>query len=175
MRRTYVWPLVIVCSTVLIALALEGNGRLWGQDIDVAALLEESPGSFLFQLELAGQEAADYSECSGLGSGNELEENLVQTAAGIIAKQKTPGALEWHNIVLKRVGPSGVQVWGWRKAMEDGRPTEAIRDGAIVMYQAGSSQPLARWEFNDGWAARLTLDGSVEELTIVTKVSYAPT
>jgi phage tail-like protein len=167
MRRAYVWPLVIVCGAVLVWVVLQGNGRLWGQDIDMAALLEDSPGAFIFTLELTGGKAADYSECSGLGSSNDVEETLVQTGTGVITQQKTPGALQWHNITLKRVGPSGAAVWSWRKSMDDGKTTEAIRSGAIVLYQAGSSQPLARWDFARGWVASLSLDGSIETLTIV--------
>lgn len=167
MRRAYFWPLIILCGATFISLALIGDSRSRGQNSDVAALSVEPSDSFGFQLELGGQVVAEYSECFGLGSSNEIEETVTQTNGGAV-KQKTPGTLEWHNITLKRVGPSGGQVWSsWRKAMEDGRLDEAIRDGAIIMLSAGSSEPLARWNFTRGWPASLTLEGSVEELVIV--------
>ena len=166
MRHRYLWLLTIVCSIALIGLALVGNTRLWGQSVDVqSATLGDL--SYVFRLELGGVAVADYSECFGLGSSNETEEGIVETTAGIMTKTKTPGVLEWHDITLKRTGPSDVAVWTWRRAMEGGNRSQGVRDGAIVMYGAGSSQPLARWTFTKGWASSLTIEGSVEELTIV--------
>ena len=167
MRHTYLWPVMILCSAVLISLAFVGDSRLRGQNDDLAALSAEPSDSFIFQLELAGQVATEYTECFGLGSSNEIKENVIQTAAGEVVK-KTPGVLEWHNITLKRIGPSSGQIWSsWRKAMEDGKLNEAIQDGAIILSRAGSSEPIARWNFTRGWPASLTIEGVVEELTIV--------
>jgi phage tail-like protein len=165
----------ILCSVALIGWVWVGNGRLCGQEASVQASLADL--SYVFRLELNGVVMADYSDCSGLGSGSEVEETIVQTSTGVMAKKKTSGVLEWPNITLKRTGPSNTNVWAWRKAMEDGNRTQAVREGAIVMYGAGSSQPLVRWEFTRAWAARLALEGSVEELTIVheglTRVTFA--
>jgi phage tail-like protein len=167
MKRTYLWPVIILCAGVLISLTLVADSRLCGQNADIAALSAEPSDSFVFQLELGGQVVAEYTECFGLGSSNEIEEAVIQTNAGAV-KQKTPGALEWHNITLKRIGPSSDQVWSsWRKAMEDGKPDEATRNGAIIMSKSGSSEPLARWNLTHAWPASLTIQGSAEELTIV--------
>jgi phage tail-like protein len=167
MRRTYLWPVIILCAAVLISPSLFDDRGLRGDDGGAAPLSPEPSDSFIFQLELGGQVVAEYSECFGLGSSNEIEESVVQTDAGAV-KQKTPGVLEWHNITLRRIGPSSAQVWSsWRKAMEDGRPDQAIRNGAIIMFKSGSSEPLAKWDFTQGWPASLTIQGSAEELTIV--------
>jgi phage tail-like protein len=158
---------MILCSAIVISSALCGNKALRGEGADVRALSGEPSGSFLFQLELGGQVVAEYTECFGLGSSNEIGTTVVQTKNGGVV-QKTPGALEWHNITLKRIGPSSAQIWSsWRKAMEDGKFNEAIQDGAIVMSEAGSSEALARWKFTRAWPSSLTIEGSVEELTIV--------
>jgi len=167
MRRTYLWPLMILCGAILMSLALFGGARLRGQNGDIAPLSTEASESFVFQLELEGQVVAEYAECFGLGSGNEIEETVVQTTVGAI-KRKAPGALEWHNIMLRRIGPSGGQVWSsWRRAMEEGNIKEAMRNGAITMSRAASAEPLARWEFTHGWPVSLTIEGSSEELIIV--------
>jgi hypothetical protein len=50
--------------------------------------------------------------------------------------------------------------------MEDLRLDDAIRDGGIVMYRAGTAEPVAQWRFEGGWAASLVLNAAVEELTI---------
>lgn len=171
MRRKYLWPVIIICSVVLISLALTRTSRLWGQNVDVESLSDVFSGPFIFRLELVGAPGTDYTECLGLGSSNDVEENTIvtmtYTGSYVTVRQKTPGVLQWHNITLKRTSLSEGQVWSWRKAMEDGNLNQAIRDGAIIMHRSGSPEPLAQWNFRNGWAASLSFDGSVEELTIV--------
>jgi phage tail-like protein len=167
MRRIYLWPFVILCSAVLASLAFVPDDRLCGQDSDITMRSAEPSESFVFQLELDGQGVvAEYSECFGLGSSNQIEEAVVQTNGGAV-KHKTPGALEWHDITLRREASPDEDVLAWREAMEDGRTGDAIRNGAIVMFKLGWPDPLARWNFSKGWPARLTIEGSVQELTIV--------
>jgi phage tail-like protein len=96
-----------------------------------------------------------------------VQEELSQTSGGVTVKRRTPGVLEWRNIQLKRTTPSDLVVVSWRKAIEIGNLDSGVRDGAIVMVNAESGEPLARWEFHNAWVASLVFDGSVEELTIV--------
>jgi phage tail-like protein len=166
MRHTYLWPVIMLCAGALISLSLVGDSKLCGQNGHIVALSDEPSDSFIFQLELGGQVVAEYAECFGLGSSNEIEESVVQTDAGAV-KQKTPGALEWHNITLKRAGVTDRLVWEWRQAMTEGKLDEALKDGAIVMRAPNSSEQLARWTFTNGWPAALIIQGSSEELTIV--------
>lgn len=167
MRRTCLWPLMILCSGILISLAFVGDRHSRAQNGDLAPVSAEPSESFVFQLELEGQGVVgEYSECFGLGSSNQIEEAVVQTN-GRGVKQKTPGALEWHNIRLRRQGRPNADVWPWRDAMQDGKTDEAVRNGAIVMFRLGWPEPLARWNFTKGWPASLTIEGSVEELCIV--------
>ncbi len=70
-------------------------------------------------------------------------------------------------ITLKRIEPSGLAVWSWRKAMEDGNLEMAIADDAITLLRTDPEQPLVRWEFHNGWIASLSFDGFVETMTIV--------
>jgi phage tail-like protein len=167
MKRQYLWSSVIIGSSALILLALVGNARLWGGMASVEMASPSSPGTFYFQLEIAGQTVGDYSECFGLGSSNEISRDIVPTDTGVLVEQKTPGVLEWNNIVLKRNTPSDMVVVAWRTTVESGHVTEAVRDGAILMFLAGSAEPLARWKFHNGWPASLVFAGSNEELTIV--------
>jgi len=167
MKRHYVWAVVLMGSAGLTSLALVGTSRLRGETTSVEPPAAEASDSYFFRLELAGQEVGDYSECFGLGSSNEIVEDVPPTDAGIPVKHKTPGTLEWHNITLKRSSPGDLMVAAWRKDMESGDLTKAIRDGAVVMFKVGTTEPVARWEFRRGWAVSLRFDGSMEELTIV--------
>jgi phage tail-like protein len=158
---------ILIGAVAVFSLILVGNGRLRGQMAGTSVTSATEPNSYIFQLELDGAVVAEYTECSGLGSGNDIQENVVAGNAGAAVIHKTPGALRWPNITLRRNGLSGANVWSWREAMVVGNSDAAVRDGAVVMLETGSLEPLARWQFRRGWVASLTLEGSVEELTIV--------
>jgi phage tail-like protein len=168
MKLKNIGLLTILCGLIMISLTSMRETTLRGQSGETGSAATGSPDSFVFQLELEGQGVVgEYTECFGLGSSNVVEEAVVQTEGGAM-KKKTPGPLEWQNITLKRIGPSDGQVWSsWRKAIEDGKLEDGTRNGAIVMFKADSSEPLAKWNFMKGWPASLTIEGSAEVLTIV--------
>jgi phage tail-like protein len=157
----------IIGSLTLICLALVSNVRLRAQNTLTGLLSDDGPGVFLFQLELEGQLVGEYTECTGLGSSNDIETSVVQTEDGLDVQEKTPGALEWRTITLKRKGLSESNVWAWRQRMEAGNLDDAIRDGAIHVLDAESLGIRARWEFKNGWPAGLTVSEQGEELVIV--------
>jgi phage tail-like protein len=153
---------VLLAALVLVDGGQFGIGRAAAQPVSIAGA-----ESFVFVLELQGQQAGEYIECSGLGSHNEVEEQITVTAGGAVVVGETPGALQWHRITLKASTPGNVTVWQWRKTMETTGLTAARREGRVILYQAGSSQPLAQWTFQKGWPASLDFDGTSEELVIV--------
>ncbi|MBN1509549.1 MAG: phage tail protein [Sedimentisphaerales bacterium] len=168
MKRVYIWPLIILLGAVLVSQSLVGNTQLQGQNGAAADLSTTGASSTVFRLQLEGEEiGADYTECSGLGSSDDLIESTLVTHGAVTVRQKTPGALEWHDITLKRIGPSDVSVWSWRKAMEERDSGRAVRDGMIIMFSGDPPQLIARWDFHRGWPAWLTFDGSTETLAIV--------
>jgi hypothetical protein len=167
MRRKYSWHLLIVCSVAVMTFALAGEGRLWGQKVDLTGAAVAGTDSFVYLLEVQGQLLGEFSQCSGLGSSHGIEEQVVVMPPGIVVAQKTPGALEWHPIVLKCNGPAGEAVWQWRKTMESSGLVSSVREGQITMLTVGSSQPIAAWTFKKGWPARLVFNGTQQELVIV--------
>lgn len=168
MKRAHLWSVIILCCTIGASLAFLGDSRLRGQNSDNEALPGEPVEPYVFQLVLEGGSVMEeYTQCFGLGSASDVEENVVRTNAGTAVKQKTPGPLEWDNIVLKRSIPSGLDLWSWRQAMEEGNANLAIRSGSIIMSRRDPPELVAKWDFRRGWAAHLTFDGTVETLTIV--------
>ena len=164
MKRRYIWPIIIICSVVLFLLTLVNAPRIWGQNVDIQPLADLSSDSVYFHLQIDGLGIVEeYNACSGLGSSSGIYQDYRRS----IFIEKTPGMHEWHNITLKRTYPSDTRIWSWRKALEEGNPNEAFRDGIIVMLRAGSSEPLAQWRFTNGWVASLIFNGSEEELIIV--------
>jgi hypothetical protein len=173
MRSRHSFFYILIGSAVVFCLFVIGNDHLRGQSAGPAPAAVADSNSCVFRLELGGDVVAEYTECSGLGSGNDILEETVAAntltpdALGTVI-QKSPGALRWPEIKLRRKGFSSAQVWSWREYMEKGDTKNAFCDGAITIVGTTTTDPSPmRWTFHLGWAARLIFDGQMEELVIV--------
>jgi phage tail-like protein len=110
---------------------------------------------FHFAVDVQGVVTGFFTECSGLGSEHEVIEHKVVTESGNEVVMKLPGRLKWENIVLKRGITSNMDVWDWRKQVEDGDVQGARRDGSIIMFDH-LLQPVARWNFERAWPLKVT-------------------
>jgi phage tail-like protein len=67
-----------------------------------------------------------------------------------------------------------MDIWTWRKQVEDGDVAGARQNGSVVMYDQTLAE-VARWNFENAWPLKVTgpsvkSDGNeigVEELTVV--------
>jgi phage tail-like protein len=126
-----------------------------------------------FFVEIDGITQAMFKECSGLESSHEVVEYKEAGKNGVVIIRKQPGALKWADIVLKRGITDVMELWEWRKKIEQGKIKENRKNGSIVMFNQ-ESQEVARWNFTDGWPSKLAgpamkADGNevaIEELTI---------
>jgi phage tail-like protein len=128
---------------------------------------------FHFALDFSGVVAGFFTECSGIGSETEIVEHKVVTETGQQIIMKIPGRLKWENIVLKRGITSSMDIWDWRKQIEDGDVEGARRNGSIIMYDQKLSA-VAQWDFERAWPVKVTgpqpksdsNELGVEELTV---------
>jgi phage tail-like protein len=128
---------------------------------------------FHFSIEIQGAISGYFTECSGLGSENEVVESKVVNEKGVEVVLKIPGRLKWENIVLKRGITSNMDIWQWRKLVEDGDVASARQNGSVVMYDQSLAE-VARWNFENAWPVKVTgpspkADSNeigVEELTV---------
>jgi len=108
-----------------------------------------------FGIEFQGQIAGAFSEMTGMVSESEVVEYKASGPKGQYVIQKVPGRMKWNNITLKRGITDTVDMWKWRKTVEDGKMDDARKNGSIVMFnQAG--QEIARWEFVRAWPSKIT-------------------
>ena len=108
-----------------------------------------------FGVEFQNQVVGAFRECSGLGSENEVVEYKASGQKGEYEVKKVPGRMKWNNITLKRGITDAMDMWDWRKLVEEGKIDDARKNGAIVMFnQAGDA--IARWEFVNAWPSKLT-------------------
>jgi len=127
---------------------------------------------FHFALDLGSNIAGYFTECSGIGSEHEVIEHKV-VENGKEAVFKIPGRLKWENIVLKRGITDRMDVWDWRKKVENGDVEGARTNGTIQMLDQ-QLKVVAEWTFTRGWPCKVTgpqpkADSNeigIEELTI---------
>jgi phage tail-like protein len=108
-----------------------------------------------FGVEFHGKVVGAFRECTGLGSENEVVEYKASGPKGEQVIKKVPGRLKWNNITLKRGITDAMDMWVWRKLVEEGKMTEARKNGTITMYNQ-KGDDVAQWEFNFAWPSKLT-------------------
>jgi phage tail-like protein len=108
-----------------------------------------------FGVEFQGQVVGAFRECTGLGSENEVVEYKASGPKGEYVVKKVPGRMKWNNVTLKRGITSEMDMWKWRKLVEQGKVVEARKNGSIVMY-AGDGTETARWNFTNAWPSKLS-------------------
>ena len=148
-------------------------------NVTVDSTREDPLVGFHFSVEIDGAVSGYFTECSGLGSETELIEHKVVNADGVEVTMKIPGRLKWENITLKRGITSAMDIWEWRKMVEDGDVESARRHGTITMFDQ-TLTPVAVWHFERGWPVKCTgpqpkADSNeigVEELTIAHEFIY---
>ena len=130
--------------------------------------------SYNFSLDLGGKAVGYFTEVSGLGSENEVTEHKITAQGDKEAVRKIPGRLKWGDITLKRGLTANMDIWQWRKAVEEGHIDQARVNGSILMYD-NIGTLVAQWDFIAAWPSKLSgpslsTDSSavgIEEVTIV--------
>ena len=129
---------------------------------------------FHFSIEVQGIVTGYFSEVSGLGSETELIESKVVNDKGVEVTLKIPGRLKWEDITLKRGLTSNMDIWEWRKMVEDGDIQGARKNGSVTMLDQNLTA-VARWDFFNAWPSKCTgpqpksdsNEIGIEELTLV--------
>jgi len=129
---------------------------------------------FNFGLEVQGEVSGYFTEISGVGSEHETIEHKIVDKSGHEIVQKIPGRLKWGDITLKRGITSSMDIWKWRAKVEQGKMSDARRNGSIVMLDR-EYKTVARWNFTNGWPSKVTgptfkadsNEFGIEELVIV--------
>lgn len=111
--------------------------------------------SAMFAVEFQGAIVGAFQECTGMGSENEVIEYKASGPKGQFVIHKVPGRLKWNNITLKRGITDAMDLWDWRKRVEEGQVEEARKDGSIVMFDQ-TGQEMARWNFTNAWPSKLS-------------------
>lgn len=107
-----------------------------------------------FGVEFQGQVKGAFRECTGMGSENEVVEYKASGEKGEQVVKKVPGRMKWNNIRLKRGITDSMELWAWRKMVEQGKVDDARKNGSIIMFSTKGDE-IARWDFVNAWPSKL--------------------
>lgn len=108
-----------------------------------------------FAIEFQGVIAGAFQECTGMGSENDVVEYKASSQKGDYVIQKVPGRMKWNNITLKRGLTDAIDLWDWRKLVEQGKIEEARKNGSIIMFDQ-TGKEVARWNFTNAWPSKIS-------------------
>jgi len=126
-----------------------------------------------FFVEVQGKLVGSFREATGLTSETEKIEYKASGPKGEEIILSQPGRTKYPDVVLKRGMTSDMDMWKWRKEIEDGKFKEAKKNGSIVLYDQSHAE-IARWNFTDAWPSKVEGPGlnssnneiAVESLTL---------
>src|SRR5258708_31298725 len=110
--------------------------------------------SSFFSLEITGKMVGAFREVTNLGSENAVVEDKSRGPDGKYIIRKIPGTLKWNDITLKQGITDNMDMWKWRKLVEEGKVNDARANGSIVMYDT-AGQAIARGNLVNCWPSKL--------------------
>lgn len=111
--------------------------------------------SAFFTIEAGNNVKGAFRECSGLGSEHEIVEEKASGPDGRAILRKVPGRMKYTDITLKRGITDAMDMWKWRKLVEDGKVESARYDLMIRMHD-GEGKVIARWNLTRAWPSKIT-------------------
>jgi phage tail-like protein len=128
--------------------------------------------NFRFLLEIDSIVQAGFSECTIPDTTSDVidyREGNEQPSA-----RKLPGLTKWGNITLKWGATDSLELYSWRRLVEQGKMKDARRKVTVIL-QDEEGNNAARWEFVDAWPSKYDApdvtakgnDVAVETLEIV--------
>lgn len=127
-----------------------------------------------FMVDVPGVTNAHFREASGFTT----ETNVITTAMvgkdGKTVQKQIPGIMKLSPITFKRGLSDNMDLWKWRKLVEEGKIEEARKNVSVVAYSTENKE-VARWSLEAAWCSKLTgpsLDAKsnevgIEDITIV--------
>ena len=107
--------------------------------------------NFRFLVEIDGIVQAGFSEVTIPDSTQEpieyREGNMPPTA------MKQPGLIKYGNVSLKWGITDSLDLYNWRKQVEDGKTKDARKNMAIILLDE-EGNPVSRWEFSEAWPSK---------------------
>jgi phage tail-like protein len=112
--------------------------------------------SYSFFVDITGVTVAQFKEVTGLGISVGIVENRANQVGGQPVLQKMPGSIKYDDIHLSRGKVSDPAFWTWMKTVQEGKVSEARKDGSIILYDYAHGE-VTRYNFFDAWPSRVEI------------------
>ena len=70
-----------------------------------------------------------------------------------ITVRKLPGLIEYGNVILKWGITDSLDLYNWRKDVEDGKIKDARKNMAVIVLD-DEANSVTRWEFSQAWPTK---------------------
>lgn len=107
--------------------------------------------NFRFLVEIDGIVQGGFREVTIPDSTQEPIEYREGNMTPTVMKQ--PGLVKYGNVSLKWGITDSLELYKWRKLVEDGKTKDARRNMAVILLDDEGS-PAARWEFSEAWPSK---------------------
>ena len=124
--------------------------------------------NYRFLVEIDGIVQAGFSEATIPDTTQEPIEYRNGSESPTV--RKLPGLIKYGNLTLKWGITDSLELYEWRKLVEQGKTKEARRNLAVIlMDEEGNS--ASRWEFAEAWPSKYDapdLDGKGNDVAVET-------
>ena len=132
-----------------------------------------------FTVKFGDKVAGSFRECTVVSAEHEVAEYKFADDKGNPGYYAVPGRMKFGRITLKRGLTNDMQMWKWRKQVEDGKVNEARTNGSILMMDQDGS-PIAEFNFENAWPLKVSgpapnansNDIAMEEVEIICERVY---
>ncbi len=107
--------------------------------------------NFRFLVEIDGIVQAGFSEVTLPDSTQDVVEYREGHEPPVL--RKLPGLAKYGNVTLKWGVTDSLELYEWRRLVEQGKIAEARRNVAIIVLDE-EGEPAARWEFYQAWPSK---------------------
>lgn len=104
-----------------------------------------------FLVEMDGITQAGFQEVTIPDSTTDPIE--YRTGDGPTTMTKIPGLTKYGNVILKWGTTDSMEIYEWRKAVEEGKIKKCRKNVAVVGLDE-EGKPCARWEFSQAWPTK---------------------
>lgn len=107
--------------------------------------------SFRFLVEIDGIVQGGFNEVTIPDSAQDPIE--YREGGDLPTVRKIPGLIKYGNVVLKWGTTDSLELYEWRRQVENGKMADARRNMAVIVLDEEGS-PASRWEFSSAWPTK---------------------